>query len=682
VLIFRRVLLALVGSTSANCQAWRDFQARVRLPMLEEHLCLLSSASRAALLGMALVGEGVRPAPVVVRRGTAMEDAVGQLPDVASVLLPYFASPAGTKVVRGQRVEGGEGHGPRKEFFIKASADTLERWGPPESAPAEGLPTYLPLTVDGRALRRRDAGAGAGDDSLWEEELALVAGAKVGQRLRVEFSGGKEATRVVAQLWKDGSLSVDLPFEESATTPRGRERVCRISLQAPVQPLFEFHRSSGAQWFGAYADDILPKAGAPAKVAEDLRRKYFTFGKLLCLAIANHCKISFHLPLLFFQLLLDRELEPTIEDLKRFDGPLHSSIRKTLKMSDAQFKELKELECVEPQVTREGYVAGKVRETLCPEAMQEIRRGFWQLAKHESIVDMSAPDLKQVLCPAEVKKDLNIREVFHTTMEEEMANNPVFVKVFWSVMGSLTAEEKRRFLMFLTGAEAPPEPGTEEMVIMLPFSAFSSDECVGMLDMLPQAHTCTNTLELPNYYEALIGSGKFTEGQAGLEAELRRVLGEKLRLAITEGLGYELDAAFGDERHDVRHELPAAQATASPSSLSPGSTPLMARPAAVPPPAAAAPVVQVSQDLGKAGQDLGKAWPGPSTGPAKEARPAPSTGPAKEAVPAAALGVDALLEELGMALDPGPGEPEVLPGAMEHETSLDALEEALGLDMR
>ena len=24
---------------------------------------------------------------------------------------------------------------------------------------------------------------------------------------------------------------------------------CRISLQAPLQPLFEFHRSSGAQWF-------------------------------------------------------------------------------------------------------------------------------------------------------------------------------------------------------------------------------------------------------------------------------------------------------------------------------------------------------------------------------------------------------------------------------------------------
>jgi len=58
---------------------------------------------------------------------------------------------------------------------------------------------------------------------------------------------------------------------------------------------------------------------------------------------------------------------------------------------------------------------------------------------------------------------------------------------------------------------------------------------------LPQAHTCTNTLELPNYHDALIETGKFAEGEA-LEKELQRLLGEKLRMAIRETGSYELDA--------------------------------------------------------------------------------------------------------------------------------------------
>jgi len=144
-----------------------------------------------------------------------------------------------------------------------------------------------------------------------------------------------------------------------------------------------------------------------------------------------------------------------------------------------------------------------------------------------------------------------------------MAECTAFVEAFWHVVDGLSPEEKKMFLLFVTGIETPPEPGTEQLVIQLPFSAFSQDEYVSMLSMLPQAHTCTNTLELPNYHEALLESGRATEG-SDLNAALRRLLGEKLRLAISETSGYELDGGFAEGGAPSSPVTPQAAAAVPP----------------------------------------------------------------------------------------------------------------------
>merc|ERR1719420_2920014 len=124
-----------------------------------------------------------------------------------------------------------------------------------------------------------------------------------------------------------------------------------------------------------------------------------------------------------------------------------------------------------------------------------------------------------------------------------MTECQLFAKAFWAVVDGFSSDEKKLFLRFVTGLEAPPEPGTERLLIELPFSAFSKDEHIAMLDKLPQAHTCTNTLELPNYHDALVESGRFTDaqiesGDKAFLAELHRVLAEKLQMAIHETGSY------------------------------------------------------------------------------------------------------------------------------------------------
>jgi hypothetical protein len=152
-----------------------------------------------------------------------------------------------------------------------------------------------------------------------------------------------------------------------------------------------------------------------------------------------------------------------------------------------------------------------------------------------------------MICPVDnLSKDIDIKQIFKVVIEEELAECKVFVDAFWYVLDNMSLEEKKLFLRFVTGLDAPPEPGTERLIVELPFSAFSKAEYIAMLDMLPQAHTCTNTLELPNYYEALKESGRVADDEEGngsaFQKELRRVMKDKLLLAIHEAGGYELDA--------------------------------------------------------------------------------------------------------------------------------------------
>src|SRR3990167_2848577 len=62
----------------------------------------------------------------------------------------------------------------------------------------------------------------------------------------------------------------------------------------------------------------------------------------------------------------------------------------------------------------------------------------------------------------------------------------------WSVLHSLTAEEKKLFLFFTTGSDRAPIGGLSKLKFIVVKHGDDSDK-------LPQAHTCFNVLLLPNY---------------------------------------------------------------------------------------------------------------------------------------------------------------------------------------
>ena len=100
--------------------------------------------------------------------------------------------------------------------------------------------------------------------------------------------------------------------------------------------------------------------------------------------------------------------------------------------------------------------------------------------------------------------DFSMRELFLVTEDAELKSTPELRTALWSGLDGLgPTDRRRRLLEFLTGVGRMPAPGAEPLRVEMPLTAFGLAEQRQALRRLPQAHTCTNTLELPNYWQAL-----------------------------------------------------------------------------------------------------------------------------------------------------------------------------------
>merc|ERR1719181_2372317 len=98
----------------------------------------------------------------------------------------------------------------------------------------------------------------------------------------------------------------------------------------------------------------------------------------------------------------------------------------------------------------------------------------------------------------------DFRTLFRVHEDPELVQHTQLRECLWAVIDSLSPERMRLLLKFVTGVSRLPIPGTEAVKIEMPFIAYGHDEHVKNLERLPQAHTCDNILELPNYWESLM----------------------------------------------------------------------------------------------------------------------------------------------------------------------------------
>ncbi len=510
-------------------------EARERLDSFYECLAPLGIARndvgwmnarlRGAVLYLRVLGWGQKRVPVRVRRAAVMADLRASLGGADSgaggagggsrptvKLYPSFVLASGA-------TEAGEGHGPRKELFTLISHELTSPWGPEE--PQDGF------------LVSCEAGS-----TTWVA-VPKPGGAKgfsappAGFRVVARDGGGAV---VAAEPLVGPGLRVANPAQEPFSG-------LALSIQKPVQPLFV----------------TLPAAGTcypnPSLVASDALRAAFRFsGWLLGAAVANRVTLDLPLAPALFRLLSDPGWRPTLDEALAHDPDLAASVRSIRAMSRADFSDFLSGEGQALSTSKDAYLAGLAVETLRDGVawqLQAFRDGLF------SVVDR--PTMRSLLvcprtlletaisAPDDPERDFVLRDHFRVFMDEDFDEKKLFAQAFWEVVDGLDVKAKRGFLRFVTGRDRLPVRNSEVIRVEVPAVPMFNDEMPKVLNSLPQAHTCSNTIELPDYWTAAAHQSGFPNSSLSskqaekVKALVKDRLAAKLRLAIEWSSGYDLD---------------------------------------------------------------------------------------------------------------------------------------------
>lgn len=543
--------------TEAACD---ESEAKDEVVVTGDYLLLMDGATKALLSYQDSIAAGARENGVVrklhirICRNQALHQSLGTLRDESGaaagagangptgsmlVVNPTFESANGT-------IEEGEGHGPRKEFFTIVSQRMCGSWGPEAVGPC--------------TLSSVDEAEGAA--KLQGINLQCI---KKGDRLRfgsheAQFAPTDDSEAVMVAGVSDDGVFVKLTHR----LPKGAKLDnVMFTYSSPRQPFLTYKQGMEAFWPNSALDR-----------SPESFEHFFYLGWLIGCCQLNRSHLGFRLPVIFFRQLLAESISDQassggdtgplkdwsvftakVSDLRRLDPSLLEMAQKIVAMDDEGFKAVLEAEDLPAATSRDKYIKNVAKELVVDSVkwqMEALRAGFRRALGTKGLDMMrrwetNAQDLCTIVCGVDwgAKSDFDITKLFRIVMDGDVQDSPELTDALWQVVGSWEPAKKRRFLFFVTGVDKLPAPGSEDLLIELPFVTICKDDHLQAMNLLPQAHTCSNTLELPNYWESieyLSATGDLSlKTDAARKEKLREVLAAKLTMAIENTSGYGLD---------------------------------------------------------------------------------------------------------------------------------------------
>ncbi|XP_056297890.1 probable E3 ubiquitin-protein ligase HERC4 [Pseudoliparis swirei] len=298
-------------------------------------------------------------------------------------------------------------------------------------------------------------------------------------------------------------------------------------LMAPESGLFMFNDTKTLAWFP-------PKP----KVEE---KTYFLLGVLCGLALYNNNIVYMPFPLVLFKKLLGGK--PSMGDLTEFQPVVAESLRCILEDYSPELVQSLEVpfaaawggEDVELDPTETGklvtaankkaFVDAFVRyafDTSVEGPFGAFKRGFFKVCAVD-VVEFFQPEELQAVMVGQENDDWDVfkkNAVYEGEYHDEHPN----ILSFWEVFEDLTPQEKKKFLLFLTGCSRVPFRGMQSVVMKVAVLPDATEL------HLPEALTCHFLLLLPMY----------------LRYPARRTMRTRLLEAVNHNRGFWKDADILD----------------------------------------------------------------------------------------------------------------------------------------
>lgn len=282
--------------------------------------------------------------------------------------------------------------------------------------------------------------------------------------------------------------------------------------------MFKFYKDSNYMWFSDHCYEEI---------------EYYQLIGIICgLALYNDNIVDIHFPLALYKMLLGEE--PNFDDFCMLDPTYGKSLMKLRNAKESDHVESWDLDWTVSEdhfgesITRELVPGGskktvtfKNREEYINKVVEhrfknersmkcftELERGFKTVLKDEMgyILNIFRPEELMTVVVGDQCYNWEVLKNSAKYSDGYEANHPN-IKKFWQVFMSLKEEKKKDFLQFLTGSSKIPISGLQIY--------FQKDH--GGEDRLPQAHTCFNLLDLPEYSSTEIMKKKLLTAIADCE---------------------------------------------------------------------------------------------------------------------------------------------------------------------
>ena len=242
--------------------------------------------------------------------------------------------------------------------------------------------------------------------------------------------------------------------------------------------------------------------------------EYFKFaGSIIARALLEGKNVNAHLSMSFLRQILRRK--PKLKDIEDFDETLYKSfqyflendidpLEMTFSIDVEEFGEQKTINLIENGekvlVTNENkheylsLYASYHLSTSIQNQIEAFREGFDALIHPDFIKMFSPSELDLLICGI---PDIDIDDMIENTEFEKPYNrkHPV-IKLFFSVISKWENDDLGKFLLFLTGSSQVPINGFKDYKDKgKPIKIMPG----GGPEKYPVAHTCFNSLALPEY---------------------------------------------------------------------------------------------------------------------------------------------------------------------------------------
>ncbi|KAK4883149.1 hypothetical protein RN001_006468 [Aquatica leii] len=243
--------------------------------------------------------------------------------------------------------------------------------------------------------------------------------------------------------------------------------------------------------------------------------QFTLIGIVLGLAIYNNIILAVNFPMVIYRKLMGKR--GSYEDLLDWNPTLYNSLKEMLTYTEPDLEEvfmqtfrisyqdvfgsvihhdLKE-DGDNINVTQENkhefvdLYADFLLNKSVEKQFRAFYRGFQMVTDESPLELLFRPEEIELLICGSKNFDFDALEG-STEYDGGYTNESATIKDFWSIVHSLSIEDKRKLLQFTTGSDRVPLGGLSKLKLVIARNGPDSDR-------LPTAHTCFNVLLLPEY---------------------------------------------------------------------------------------------------------------------------------------------------------------------------------------